>query len=361
MSELKDKYNIVPVVLLKTDGPIRNYLDNNGIKYHILPFFWWLFSEDDNEGKLKNAIKQLRNIWRSVVIFRNIRKENIQCIYTNSFTVNIGIVLKRFFHCPHIWHIRESLEQFNFKFALGNNFSRFMLKKGANRYILISDYLVHYYRHILPPEKVTRIYNGIDSKSQDSGIKTYNGQIHLGLLGINNEQKNQMDAIQALDILINIRNKKNLKLHIAGVSNPEYLRRLNEYSNNKKLDTNIMFYGHLNNTRPFFQSVHLGLMCSKGEPFGRVTIEFMMNNIPVIASNSGANPELMKEGVTGFLYQINNTSDLADKIEMFISNPELLKQIGASAAEYARKNFSSERNTYEVYQIIHNEMESFYH
>jgi glycosyltransferase involved in cell wall biosynthesis len=45
--------------------------------------------------------------------------------------------------------------------------------------------------------------------------------------------------------------------------------------------------------------MNIGLMCSRDEAFGRVTIEFMLHKMPVIASNSGANPELVINRING--------------------------------------------------------------
>lgn len=42
-----------------------------------------------------------------------------------------------------------------------------------------------------------------------------------------------------------------------------------------------------------------------------MTIEAMLSSNPVIASNAGANPELVRDGENGFLYTYNVADDLA--------------------------------------------------
>ena len=75
-----------------------------------------------------------------------------------------------------------------------------------------------------------------------------------------------------------------------------------------------------------------GVMCSRSEGFGRVTAEYMMAGLPVIASDTGANPELVNEGQTGLFYRWGDTSDLAKKIEMLADDALLCERMGLQAA-----------------------------
>ena len=102
----------------------------------------------------------------------------------------------------------------------------------------------------------------------------------------------------------------------------------------------------------FFNGMNLGLVCARDEAFGRVTIEMMYHRTPVIASKSGANPELIQEGKCGELYELFHPEQLADRIACFVQKPELLETYGAYAQRYAIDNFSSARNTKLIYQQI---------
>jgi len=86
------------------------------------------------------------------------------------------------------------------------------------------------------------------------------------------------------------------------------------------------------------------LVCSKSEAFGRVTIEAMMSMNPVIASDTGANPELVIENFNGLLYRQGNHHDLAGKIEILIHKRELIQQYGKNAYTYAKSKYIAENN-----------------
>ena len=55
-------------------------------------------------------------------------------------------------------------------------------------------------------------------------------------------------------------------------------------------------------------------MPSDREPLGRVIFESQLFGIPVLASDSGGNTELIKDGVTGYLYKLGNVNELASQI-----------------------------------------------
>lgn len=97
------------------------------------------------------------------------------------------------------------------------------------------------------------------------------------------------------------------------------------------------------------------LVCSKSEAFGRVTIEAMMSMNPVIASNTGANTELIKEDYNGLLYNYGNYVDLANKIEVLIQNPDLLEKYGKNGYKFALENFTAEINAKNI-EMVYKEL-----
>jgi|GEM_PF-1219142 len=352
MVELKDNYQIKPIVLLRNHGPICKFMDQHGIKYYIFYFFWWVYEGNGFKEFLLSFTKQLRNIPRIIHIYKTIRTNKIRLVYTNGLPANIGLFLSKLLGCPHIWHIRESIEHFKFKFSLGKFISKIILKNAADKYILISDYLVNAYSGLLPLRKIVRIYNGIELPKTNTKSKKESETFNLCMLGIISEQKNNLDAIKALAILRNQKLGVKVILHLAGGRKQEYLELLRIFIYEHDLIEYVRFYEHINDPRPLLSRMDLGLICSRDEAFGRVSIEFMMHRIPVIASNSGANNELVKKGINGEIYELYNSQELADKIIQFIEKPELLKSLGQSAYDYAISNFSSSQNTKYVYKII---------
>ncbi len=350
--ELRNNYKITPVVLLPSRGDICEFLEQNDIKYFVSHYYWWVNAEKGVYQYFLNWRKQIINLMRVKNLVRLVENEGIDLVYSNSVTINIGAFLSRKLKCPHIWHIRESLDSFHFKLSLGNFISKLFLKTAANKYILISDYLIDAYSKLLPADKIQRIYNGIDFNRINLKPEKRNHFFNMCMVGIISEQKNNMDALRALNILVNNSGFTNLRLHLIGGWKADYLELINTYIDENRLQEYVVFHGHTKDIDNLLSTMDLGLMCSRDEAFGRVTVEYMLHKMPVIASNSGANAELIKENINGTIYTIYNTSELAEKIIQFITQPDLLKLMGEAAYDYGKENFSSERNAALIYEAI---------
>ncbi|MGV7643106.1 glycosyltransferase, partial [Mycobacterium kansasii] len=73
------------------------------------------------------------------------------------------------------------------------------------------------------------------------------------------------------------------------------------------------------------------LLCSDHEPFGRVIIEAMSQGTPVVGTRGGGVPEIIEHGMSGFMYEIGNTDELAQYIRQILDDKavwSLLSQNG---------------------------------
>ena len=85
------------------------------------------------------------------------------------------------------------------------------------------------------------------------------------------------------------------------------------------------------------------------EPFGITAVEALSCGIPVIASVSGALPDIVEDGKSGFLFPRGNADALAETVKKFLRDPELAAQMGAAARERAVRMFSWDRIITEYY------------
>jgi glycosyltransferase involved in cell wall biosynthesis len=79
---------------------------------------------------------------------------------------------------------------------------------------------------------------------------------------------------------------------------------------------------------------------SRGEGFGFVYLEAMARGKPVIGGAHGGAPEVIQDGVTGYLVPHGDTVQLATSVDALLSNPELGRQMGARGRERVEKEFS---------------------
>ena len=98
--------------------------------------------------------------------------------------------------------------------------------------------------------------------------------------------------------------------------------------------------GERKDTAELLRLMDLSILCSLREGFSNVILESMASGKPVIASNVGGNPEAIVEGATGFLFEPQDSDELAVKTIVLLKNKNLREQMGRTARERAEELFS---------------------
>jgi len=150
---------------------------------------------------------------------------------------------------------------------------------------------------------------------------------------------------QVLLNAINSINHNKVKIFIVGPDHglKEYLQfRIKEMS----LQKSVFLLGKVNNDtlRKIYSLCDIFIFptITNDEGFGLVAVEAMASGCIVIASNIAAIPEVVKDGVSGYLFEPNNHFDLADKINYVINSCDYLRMKDKSR-QYAINNFSWEK------------------
>lgn len=81
---------------------------------------------------------------------------------------------------------------------------------------------------------------------------------------------------------------------------------------------------------------------SRSEAMGRVLVEAMAAGKPRIGSNVDGIPTVINDGVDGLLFEPENVDDLAEKLDILMSNPDLRYRLGKAGEIRARKEFTKE-------------------
>jgi len=95
-----------------------------------------------------------------------------------------------------------------------------------------------------------------------------------------------------------------------------------------------------NKVREFLTEIDVYALIS-GIDMSPLTLqEAQLMEKPVIATNVGGIPELMKDGETGFLIEKNNSDELFEKLSMLLNNLENAKEMGVKGKEFVKNNFN---------------------
>jgi glycosyltransferase involved in cell wall biosynthesis len=96
------------------------------------------------------------------------------------------------------------------------------------------------------------------------------------------------------------------------------------------LDRNVTFVGQVTDPRPYVGRSHVAALTSSHEGFPNAILEAMAMGRPVVATRVGGIPELVRDGVDGFLTSLEPES-IATAIQALLQDEALRIQMGAEA------------------------------
>lgn len=345
------QWDIVPLVFIPSHGPIEKELKKLNIPYEIHRY-GSLRTKD--KGFIINCISAMLRViidlYQAIILGWK-QKGNIDIIHSNSSLVFLGVFLKLIMKKPLVWHLREfGTDDYPLIFSLGRKLSAQCYQK-ADRLIAISSSIYQYYHnYICPKAYIQLIYNGIDENVYKPRIvENKDNIIKICIVGGISPSKNQLELINAAEILL--KKTSNFIIDIIGDGDEEYITSLKRLIQEKKLNNNIRLLGKSNDIANLLPDYQIGIATSKKEAFGRVVIEYMMSELSIIACNSGAFSELIKDGKTGLMYQLGDEIDLSNKIYDLLTNVVKRKTIAKQSREYALTHFTAKKNAYNIFNL----------
>lgn len=343
---------ISPIVIIPCNGVIEECFRKRQIVYYIVPFETDYREIDSHTGQEDTDI--FLSSYRAALRLREIiRQEEIQMIHTNSSVSNAGAIAAMMENIPHIWHIREFLEE-----DFGSEFVNKELKKElfecADCIISISDCIKKAYKQKYNVESV-RIYDGLDSgRFLDNRFLENTGRNFL-LAGNIIPSKGQLEAVKAVHRLV----KQGIETHlfIVGASGNDWYRwLLKKYVNEHELEPYVHILGFRKDLRKLREKCPYAVICSKMEALGRVTIEAMLGGCVVIGADTGGTAEIVGGGMSrGYLYKQGSEEDLARVMRCAAEQRERNKTIRKTAQAYALQEFELSKfadQVIDVYQGV---------
>jgi len=113
---------------------------------------------------------------------------------------------------------------------------------------------------------------------------------------------------------------------------------LEEQAKRLGLSDRLFFLGQRPSAVEFAAAVDVGVCSSDSEGLSNAILELQAGGVPMVATRTGGNPELVREGETGLLFPPGDARGLADGVTRLLGDPALARQLGARArAEVAAR------------------------
>ncbi len=124
----------------------------------------------------------------------------------------------------------------------------------------------------------------------------------------------------------------------------KYFAELNKTIDKFKLKNNFRIISNQSDMAVIYKLSNVVVSASlEPEAFGRVVAEAQAMGRPTVAVNHGGGPEIIIDGVTGWLFRPGDANDLAEKINKALNlNIDDRKKMSVKAIERAKLNFNNE-------------------
>ncbi|MFS0645028.1 N-acetyl-alpha-D-glucosaminyl L-malate synthase BshA [Siminovitchia sp. 179-K 8D1 HS] len=108
------------------------------------------------------------------------------------------------------------------------------------------------------------------------------------------------------------------------------------------LEGKVLFLGRQDHLEELYSMSDLMLLLSEKESFGLVALEAMACGVPCIGTRIGGIPEVIEEGYNGFLCDLGNTDEAAEKALVLLQNEEVLETFSANAEHTPHERFQAD-------------------
>ncbi len=373
------------IVLTQTKGAINELCDGMGIENYVTGHAYACVAPEGD--RLRNTAKHLAK--KALVTAKNTRAvrkieklvdlSSIDIIHTNIDRDIIGCTLAKKHGIPHVMHLREfATGHYNVEPLYEGQYEEY--NRSVDRYIAISRAVGQNWQESgLDADKISVVYDGIDvervQQRRDSAAEAVEEaapaaaaevtaaaaeekaaaedeaaprprKLRLVMCGDLSSLKGQDQAIRALALIRDAQVRKNITLDIFGEVHTEkaYMGEMQSIIEGTGLVGSVVFRGYTSQLATLLKEYDCGIVCSRREGFGLATAEFMAAGLAVIASDTGANSELIEDGVSGLIYRYQDAVDLSAKIETLYRDRDKLNSYGRSARRTVEEKFTIEAN-----------------
>lgn len=217
----------------------------------------------------------------------------------------------------------------------------------------------------VPADRIRVVHHGVDAdaiqRAKDYVLppeldEAIAGRRVIACVGHLSRDKRQVDLIDAFAKVLGDFPEALLLLigsdHMTYYA-PGYERLLRQRVSDKGVNRGVHFAGHLQREL-VWAALHRCVALahpSEKEGFGIAVPEAMAASIPVVVSDTGALPEIVREGTDGFVVPVGGIEEMAESIAWILDNADAAAAMGDAARERARAQFSLAESIDRVFSV----------
>lgn len=304
-------------------------------------------------------IKPLEDLQAIKPVFRAVKVFNPDIVHAHSTKAGLAtrftcfVLRKPVLFTVHGWAFTEGR---NIWERCLTAFAEYLAAKVTSKIICVSEYdrqLALRFK-IAKPERLVVIHNGLDPRP----FFTADGNFFRQRLGLERlpvitfvgriaPQKDLFTLFKAMKVL-----SEGVLLVVGEGELRPWVER---YIRENDLMERVRFLGARSDVPQILAASDIFVLSSRWEGLPYTIIEAMMARLPVVATHVGGVPELVEDGVTGFLVPPKDPRALAEAIQKLLDDPDLRNKMGRAGQEKALREFTLDRmlrETERVYEEV---------
>lgn len=350
--------NITPIVITPRQNRISEICDQKGVENYSIAYSQFQIPKHDifPVFALKYLVHTLRYYLTKDKYINELcvlaKSLNVDLIHTNTSVLDIGAEVSRKTGIPHVWHLREFGKK-DFHFYATRPFAVKWMSDSANRFIAISKAVKDVWEQRgIDQRKIVVLYDGVDGKRFVSKLPSSDGKLKMVMCGSFCEAKGQLVLVKAFAEMDNTYRSK-VELSLYGRQEGAYYDKVVSEIEKRGLQETVLLKGYSENIPQELRQYDVGVLCSRAEAFGRVTVEYMMAGLCPLATEAGANIELIKDHDCGVLYPYGDVGALRRAIERLADDPDVVRSKGELSRQIAYQYYDINNNAEEIIRCFH--------
>jgi glycosyltransferase involved in cell wall biosynthesis len=331
------------LIVPRPGGALEKEAAAAGLPVSVVAFKWWI---TEPSRIWKQPLARLWNRPAVGTIARLIAAHDIDLVFSNSAAVEVGALAARRAGVPHVWFVHEVLDGDRpmLRSILGpRHLARTICRRS--RLVIVNSLAAG--RAFAGCARVEVVYNGLpDGAGRASPRPGLRAELGLGpddqaagVVGTLFPGKGQREAVVALASLA--ARFPRLKLLLVGAPADEgYVRTIEKLVARHGLGGRVVLAGFRADLPEILAVLDLVVVPSTVDSFGRVALEAMAAEVPVLAVARGGLPEIVRHGETGFLVDGPEADRLAAGMAAVLDDPARARQVALHAAQEVRRRFS---------------------
>jgi sugar transferase (PEP-CTERM/EpsH1 system associated) len=201
-----------------------------------------------------------------------------------------------------------------------------------------------------PPDRIRVIYNGVDTLRfrPQPDLRTSlrhkfglpQNRFIVGIVGRIVDIKDHPTLLRATEIML----RSGIDAHALIVgSGPELERNQQLVRDSPSLAERVTLIGSSDEVPELLNTMDAFALPSISEGMSNTLLEAMASGLPVVATNVGGNPEIIADGLSGWLFQPRDAETLASRLVLLASQDSLRSRYGIAARERVMSSFSLKR------------------